>query len=63
MLSLKGKLSSELTLPFIGRENTAHVVFHDLTPAWSMVESSERIHGGHSIAHGRQRQEDVCLQG
>lgn len=60
LLSLKGKLSSTRTLPFIDRENTAHVVFDDLTPARSMVESSERLYARHSIA---QRQADVCLQG
>lgn len=62
-LSLKGKLSSAHTLPFIDRENTAHVIFDDLTPAQSMLGSSERIYAGHSVAHRRQRQADVCLQG
>lgn len=59
LLSLKGNLSSEFTLPFIEREYTAHVVFDDLTPARSMVESRERIYAGHSVAHRRQRQADV----
>lgn len=38
-LSLKGKLSSAHALPFIDRENTAHMVFDDLTPARSMLGS------------------------